>query len=88
MESYLLTIIDALRINVFACYMMILDNTVKTDYFLNNTLFNRLTAYLITRSQLKFTPKPLPHSDVPHTQIKEFALIISESHKVASGDSY
>ena len=55
MESCLLTIIDALRINVLVCFMMILNNIVETDSYLNIALFIRLTVYMKKKeSQLKF----------------------------------
>ena len=46
MESCLLTIIDALRTNVLVCFMMILNNIVEADSFLNIALFIRLTVYM------------------------------------------
>ena len=56
MESCLLTIIDALRTNVLVCFMMILNNIVEADSFLNIALFIRLTFYMKKKgSQLKFT---------------------------------
>ena len=55
MESCLLTVIDALRTNVLVCLMMILNNILEADSFLNIVLFIRLTVYMKKWSQLRFT---------------------------------
>ena len=53
MESCLLTIIDELRINVLVCFMMILNNIVEADPFLNIALFIRSTVYMKQRVSAK-----------------------------------
>ena len=53
MESCLLTIIDALSTNVLVCFMMILNNIVEADSFLNIALFIRLTVYIKKRVSAK-----------------------------------
>ena len=54
MESCLLTIIDALRTNVLVCFMMILNNIVEADSFLNIALFIfiRLTFYMYMKKRV------------------------------------